>query len=73
MDSRLMEASLIRDHSILATLNAQFDSLGSVLICNGCCDLEALIVALLVIEETQEAWPLCGECLRQLSPVGQIV
>ena len=73
MDSRLIEASLIRDHSILTNLNEQFSSEGSVLICNGCCDLEASIVALLVIEENQEAWPLCGECLRRLSPVGQIV
>jgi len=73
MDSRLIEVNLIRDRSILTTLNAHFGSIGSVLICNGCCDLEASIVALLVIEETQEAWPLCGECLRQLSPIGQIV
>ena len=74
MESRLIEGSLIRDRSILTTLNAHLGSVGSVLICNGCCDLEAPVVALLVIERDQEVWPLCGECLRQLPAVGhQIV
>lgn len=73
MNERLINVTLISDNSILAAVSADFRSLGGMMICNGCGDLDTPIVALLVIEQDEEVWPFCGECLQRLPLAGPIV
>lgn len=73
MKEQLIDIGLIQDSSTLNALNTECSSLGALLVCSGCCDLEALIEGVLMIEQAEEAWPLCGECLRRLPLAGAIV
>jgi hypothetical protein len=50
---------------------AEVSSSGSLLVCDGCredgCrDIEAPIAGVLVIDHDEEAWALCGACIRRL-------
>jgi hypothetical protein len=73
MNDSLREVNLIRDNATVAALSAELSALGGIMICYSCDDVEALIVGLLVIEQEEEAWPLCGECLRRLPLAGALV
>jgi hypothetical protein len=68
MFARLVDVGLIVDSSALSDLTAQVGAM----ICNGCRDPGALIAGLLVIDQDEEAWPLCGECLLRLPWAGHI-
>jgi hypothetical protein len=72
VNDRLIDVKLIHDHSTLTALSAELNSLGGVLICNGCHDVEALVTGIIVFEQDEEAWPFCGECLRRLPLAGSL-
>ena len=50
----------------MAQLCAEIGSAGRLLICHGCSEIEAVIVGLLVLDGDEEAWALCGLCIRKL-------
>jgi hypothetical protein len=51
---------------------AETSSLGQLLICHGCGDVEAVIVGFLVHEQSEKAWALCGLCVQQMPLYGAI-
>jgi hypothetical protein len=61
----LLDAWLIQDHETIAQVCAEIGSAGRMLICHGCSQIEAVIVGFLVLDDEQEAWALCGLCIRQ--------
>jgi hypothetical protein len=66
MRSESLDLELIRDSEIVTAVCAEIISIGRILICEGCGDVDALIIAFLVFSRAEEAWPLCGTCLRKL-------
>jgi hypothetical protein len=73
MNDRLIDVNLISDNPTMAALTTELSSLGGIMICDGCGDIEAPIAGLLVIEQDEEAWPLCGKCLQRLPLAGSVV
>jgi hypothetical protein len=69
MTSKFLDLELIQDSDLLAEIAAEMVSVGRVLICEGCRDVEALITGFLVFESREQAWPLCGDCISLLSPL----
>jgi hypothetical protein len=61
---------VINDLELVGSVCADLNSIGRMLICERCGDIEALIIAFLMFEYDQQAWPLCGPCLRELTRVG---
>ena len=72
MDDDLVDVFLVRD---LATVTAICAEVGNdtLLVCNGCGDIEALIAGVLIIDDAEEAWVLCGVCIRKLPFKGAVV
>lgn len=73
MNNNLVDVCLIGDAATVAAICDELSSSGSLLVCNGCRDIEALITGVLVIEHDEEAWALCGACIRKLPIEGAIV
>jgi len=67
-----VDLELVEDREIVAAVSAQMGSVGRLLICYGCGDVEALIVGFLVREQEEKAWPLCGRCMRMLPFQGAV-
>jgi len=72
MMADFLDLELVDDREIVAALAAETSSFGRLLICHGCGDVEALIVAFLVLEQEEKAWPLCGRCVRMLPFQGAV-
>ena len=72
MNHYLVDVALIDNDAAVAAISAEVRAIGSLLICNGCGDVEALIAGILVIDEIEEAWMLCGACLRRLPLEGAV-
>ena len=72
MSNDLVDVALIRDAGMVAAISAEACADGSLLICNGCGDVEALIAGILVIDDAEEAWMLCGTCIRKLPIEGMV-
>ena len=66
MSSEFDGVGLIDDTATVAAICAEVSSSGSLLVCNGCRDIEAPIAGVLVIDHDEEAWALCGACIRRL-------
>jgi hypothetical protein len=62
----LLDIGLIQDHETISRVRAETSSAGQLLVCHGCSDVEAAIVGLLVLDEDQQAWALCGTCVGKL-------
>ena len=62
----------IQNRDLITQVWAQLSSLGQLLICHGCGDVEALIVGFLVHEQCEQAWALCGPCVRKVPAYGAI-
>ena len=63
----------MRDAETVAAICADIRSSGALLVCHGCGDIEALIAGFLVLADNEEAWSLCGACLRKLPLSGAVV
>jgi len=76
MSKDQIQVGLIRDAQTIAeTCAAVCAAAGhadSILICNGCGNVEAPIAGLLVVEEHEEAWALCADCLRGVPLLGAV-
>ena len=72
MDDDLVDVFLVRDLATVTAICAEVGD-GSLLVCNGCGDIEAPIAGVLVIDDAEEAWVLCGVCIRKLPFEGAVV
>jgi hypothetical protein len=72
LKSECQDLELIENREILTEVCIQVTSLGQVLICHSCDDIEEVIVGFLVHGQSEQAWALCGSCLRKLSSYGAI-
>jgi hypothetical protein len=72
MKCECLDLEWIQDRDIVTAVCAEVSSLGQLLICHGCNDVEALVVGLLVHEQSEQAWALCGPCVRKLPFSGAI-
>ena len=67
-----LNLELIQNREIVTGVYAETSSLGQLLICHGCGDVEAVIVGFLVHEQSEKAWALCGLCVQQMPLYGAI-
>jgi len=63
---------LISDRDTIAKLAHAASADDSMLVCHACEEVDRIIVGILVIRETEEAWMLCGPCLRHIPVQGYI-
>jgi hypothetical protein len=73
MKADLIDVGLVSDADMVAAICAEIRSGGRLLVCHGCGDIEALIAGFLVLADDEEAWALCGPCLRKLPLSGAVV
>ena len=73
MESMCLDFEFIQNFEIVASVCAELRSLGLLVVCTGCDDIEALVIAFLVSEPKKEAWPLCGSCARHVSQLGVLM
>jgi hypothetical protein len=67
-----LDVLFVRDTVAVSAICAEVGN-GSLLVCNGCADIEALIAGVLIIDHAEEAWVLCGACIRKLPFRGTLV
>ena len=72
MESDLIDVRLIRDSETVAAIRSDVSSTGRLLICHGCGDVEALVIGFLLLDNDQQAWALCGMCMRKLPLHGAV-
>ena len=60
----LADIELMTDQETLADLSNMFRDQGGLLVCHRCDDVSEVIAGIVVVKETEEAWVLCGPCLR---------
>ena len=72
MDDDLVDAFLVRDSATVTAICTEVGN-DNLLVCNGCGDIEALIAGVLIIDDAEEAWVLCGACIRKLPFEGTVV
>jgi lipid-binding SYLF domain-containing protein len=56
MGYECLDLELIQNREIVTVVYAETSSLGQLLICHGCGDVEAVIVGFLVDEQSEQAW-----------------
>jgi hypothetical protein len=66
MKSAFGDLELILNREVVSAIFAQVNSLGRLLICDGCGDVEAVIMGFLVLDRIEQAWALCGACVRRI-------
>ena len=72
MESDLIDVRLIRDSETIAAICSDVSSTGRLLICHGCGDVEALVIGFLLLDNDEQAWALCGTCMRKLPLHGAV-
>jgi hypothetical protein len=72
MTDEYLDLTLVQNREIVRAIWGATSSLGRLLICHGCDDVEAVIVGFLVDKQSEQAWPLCGSCVRNLPPRGAL-
>jgi hypothetical protein len=65
-NQELADVELMTDQEALADLSNIFREQGGMMVCHGCDDVSEVIAGIVIVKETEEAWVLCGPCLRQL-------
>lgn len=63
---RLVDIELMTDQATLASLSSVFRNQGSMMVCHACDDVGELIAGIIVDNKSEEAWVLCGPCLRAI-------
>jgi hypothetical protein len=66
MDNRVIDIEVLQDQQSLNVLSAALGSEGRLLVCHRCLDVTEVIAGILIMHESEEAWVVCGPCLRQL-------
>jgi hypothetical protein len=72
MNDDLVDVVLVRDTAAVTAMCSEVAD-GTLLVCNSCGDIEALIAGVLIIDDAEEAWVLCGACIRKLPFEGTVV
>jgi len=65
-NQKLVDIELMTDQASLANLSSVFRNQGSMMVCHGCDDVGEIIAGIIVDNATEEAWVLCGPCLRAI-------
>jgi hypothetical protein len=65
-NQELVDIELMTDQASLASLSSMFRDQGSMMVCHRCDDVGELIAGIIVDNATEEAWVLCGPCLRAI-------
>jgi hypothetical protein len=68
----LDDIELMTDRAVLEDLSEVLRGKGSMLVCHLCDDVSEIIAGILVDREGEEAWVLCGPCLRQVPLEGAL-
>jgi hypothetical protein len=68
----LVDIELMTDRAALENLSAMFRDKGNLLVCHLCDDVSELIAGILVLRTSEEAWVLCGPCLRKVPMHGPL-
>jgi hypothetical protein len=68
----LVDVELMSDHDSLTNLSKLARSSGHMLICHRCRNVKSIIAGVLIIHNRDEAWALCGPCLRKVPLEGQL-
>jgi hypothetical protein len=72
VNRELTDVELMTDRSALECLSDEFHTKGSILVCHLCNDVSELIAGVLVVRAREEAWVLCGPCLRKIPMHGPL-
>jgi len=68
----LSEIELMTDRDTLDDLSDTFRDDGGLLVCHFCDDISEVIAGILVVRDREEAWVLCGPCLRKVPVQGAL-
>jgi hypothetical protein len=68
----LSEIELMTDRDTLEDLSDTFRDDGGLLVCHFCDDVSEVIAGILVVRDREEAWVLCGPCLRKVPVQGAL-
>jgi len=68
----LVDVELMSDRDSLTRLSKLARSSGQMLICHRCRNVKNIIAGVLIIHNRDEAWALCGPCLRKVPLEGQM-
>jgi hypothetical protein len=68
----LSEVELMTDRAALENLSAAFRAQGSIMVCHVCDDVTELVAGIIVLRASEEAWVLCGPCLRNIPLQGPL-
>jgi len=68
----LSEVELMTDRTALENLSTAFRAQGSIMVCHVCDDVTQLITGIIVLRASEEAWVLCGPCLRKIPVQGPL-
>jgi hypothetical protein len=68
----LADVELMTDRTSLENLSNVFRAQGNILVCHLCDDVSELIAGILVVRASEEAWVLCGPCLRKIPMQGTL-
>jgi hypothetical protein len=63
---------LMSDQPSLQRLSHLVQEAGRLLVCHRCHDIGAVIAGVLIIPGSEEAWVLCGPCMRQVPLEGRL-
>ena len=72
MTRELVDVELMTDRAALENLSAMFRNKGNLMVCHLCDDVSELIAGILVLRTSEEAWVLCGPCLRTVPMHGPL-
>jgi hypothetical protein len=70
VDNDLIDIEVMVDRASLAVLSAVICSEGQLLVCHRCRDVDQIIAGIVVMREIEQAWVLCGPCLRKIPVQG---
>lgn len=68
----LSEIELMTDRHAIEHLSNVFRASGNMMVCHICDDVGELIAGIVVVRASEEAWVLCGTCLRKIPMQGAL-
>lgn len=68
----LSDIELLTDRKILEDLSEGFRADGKIMVCHVCDDVSELVAGIVVMRSSEEAWVLCGPCLRKMPIQGPV-
>lgn len=71
-NQKLDDVELMTDRAALKNLSDAFSANGSILVCHVCDDVSEIIAGILVVPSSEEAWVLCGPCMRKIPVQGAL-